>query len=105
MIRAARLEVHLEALAKQRLGAGEIAVQSQHRREIAQADGGLAVLVAERLTADAEGFALNRLGALVEPWSWYTRPSSTSVTATSGFSGRAAAAHGQRLFERARRCA
>ena len=55
-----------QALPEQRLGAGEIAVQPQDRREIAQADRGFAVFVAEHLAPDRQRLAMQRLGALVE---------------------------------------
>ena len=63
---AARLDVGVVRLAEQRLGAGEIAIEAQHRGEIALADGGLAVPVAEHLPADVQRFAVQRLGPLVQ---------------------------------------
>ena len=73
---------------EQRLGAGEIAVQAQHRRQIAQADRGFPVILAEHPPPDGQRFAMKRLGSLIQsldPGRRVRAP--TSVTATSGMLG------------------
>ena len=105
MILAARLPVHRQTLAQQRLGAGEIAVQPQDRRQIAQADRRLAMLVAEHLPADAQRFALQRLRALVESLVLVDAPELDERDGDVGvFPGPSSLRRiAERLFERARR--
>ena len=53
-------------MAQQRFGAVEVAVEPQHRREIAQAHGGFAGPVSEQRASDRQRLAVERLGARVQ---------------------------------------